>query len=279
MLSLLAGLLLGCPAHPAPSADDAGIYTTDLGILPITVGLGQDCAPAGAGYGDTVCSSGLRCGLIMLGDGPVQGALTQCVPLADNPLAEDQPCAFDQQLGSPTEPLKHYDRCADGLACVPTPAAGLRCKRPCQIRMHGSCHDGELCVIPSPVSGIGYCAPPDHCQPVAPQSGCATVDGGPAVGCYVLGDDKNTDTACVAMQPYGQGSGAYNTPCDRSWNCQPNLGCVAPTGHDSFCRPYCALPTNPDGGPQRDLGGDVYCPGDLGLCNPIQGYSGVGRCY
>ena len=170
MLSALAGLLLGCPANPTPSADDAGIYSTDLGLVPITVGLGEDCAPTGAGYGDTVCSAGLRCWFVLLGDGPVQGALTQCVPAptAELVLGEDKPCAFDQQLSSPTEPIKHYDRCADGLACVPTPAAGLRCKRPCQIRMHGSCHDGELCVIPSQVSGIGYCAPPD------PLASCAS---------------------------------------------------------------------------------------------------------
>ena len=274
-------LLLACQDTPTATPADAGTSDPDQGMPPVTVGLLQDCTPPGAGYGDVVCAAGLRCSVVLLGDGPTPGALLQCVPMPkpEQTITEGQTCAFDQQLTSPTEPVKHFDRCAAGLGCVQTPSHDFQCQRLCEIRQRSSCGKTALCVQPAQVSGIGFCTPADSCQAVAPQSGCP-VSGGKQLACYVLGDNKGTASFCMAQQPYGDGKGALNAACDRAWHCQAGLGCVAPTGHESMCRPYCTLPTVPDGGTPADLGsGDVLCPGNQGICHPITGYPGVGRCY
>ena len=254
----------------------------DVGMPTMTVGLLEDCTPPGAGYGDVVCAAGLRCSIVLVGEVPTQGAIMQCVPSPkpEETIAEGKPCNFDQQLTSPTEPVKHFDRCGAGLGCVLTATQGLLCQRLCELRMHSTCGKTELCVQPAPATGIGFCTPADACQPVAPQSGCP-VSSGQQLACYVLGDDKNTAALCMAQQPYGTGKGALNAACDRSWNCQAGLGCVTPsTGHESVCRPYCTLPSTPDGGTPADLGsGELLCPGNLGTCHPIIGYEKIGRCY
>ena len=281
-LLVFSCLLMACQVKSPDSLADAGAGGSDAGMPPVTVGLLQDCAPKGVGYGDVLCAAGLRCSLVLVGDAPAQGALLQCVPEArrDEALAEGMPCSFDQELASPTEPTKHFDRCGAGFGCVPTPSQGLRCRRLCQLRIRSACSKSELCVEPTQVSGVGFCARPDKCQPVAPQSGCPLGTDGKQLGCYVLGDDKGTSTFCLAQQPYGAGKGILDDPCERAWNCEAGLGCVTPNSRGAICRPYCARPEVPDGGLPPDAGsGEVQCPGNLGTCHAISGRETVGRCY
>lgn len=283
-LLALASLVGACQVDPplSPSTEDGGTSGSDLQMPPVTVGLLEDCSSKGVGYGDVLCATGLRCSVVLVGDAPSQGALLQCVPVpsAEKAIKDGMPCAFDQELTSPTEPTKHFDRCGAGFACVPTPSQGLRCQRLCQLRNRSACGKTELCVMPTQVTGVGFCARPDGCQPVAPQSGCPRGTDGQQLGCYVLGDTKGTAAFCLAQQPYGDGKGALDAPCERAWHCQPGLACVAPGGGDAICRPYCALPAVPDGGTPPDLGsGDVMCPGNLGTCHAIADYETVGRCY
>lgn len=281
---LWLGLQGACQTNPPPAAtpDDAGTASTDLQMPAVTVGLWQDCSSKGVGYGDVLCDQGLRCSVVLVGDAPSQGALLQCVPVPkpEETIKDGMPCALDQEHASPTEPTKHFDRCGDGFACVPTPSQGLRCKRLCQLRNRSACGKTELCVAPAQVTGVGFCSKPDACQPVWPQSGCPRGTDGQQLACYVLGDTKGTATFCLPQLPYGDGNGALDAPCERTWHCQAGLACIAPSGGGAVCRPYCALPTVPDGGTPPDLGtGEVLCSGNLGTCHPIADYESVGRCY
>jgi hypothetical protein len=279
-LVVVACLLLACQGSPSstPTPDDGGVI--DAGMPPVTVGLLQDCSPEGAGYGDILCAAGLRCSIVLVGDTAAPGALSQCVPLPTQALKEGQPCAFDRELKSPTEPTKHFDSCGPGLGCVPTPSHGLQCQRLCQLRRRSTCGKTELCVMPSQVSGLGFCMPPEPCHAVTPQSGCPLGDGGKQLACYVLADDKGTGAFCLAQQPYGVGMGALDTPCERSWHCQPGLSCVTVSEDRPVCRPYCSLPAVPDGGMPPDLGGGPsLCPPNQGTCHAITDYESVGRCF
>lgn len=276
----LFGFLGGCPEGgdgsqtPDPPIPQVG----DLGpITPATVGKFADCTPSG--FSDVVCDSGLRCGMVQVGETGTTGTLSQCVPVVEKPLGLGEACAFDQQAAPPTGgAMRRYDRCAPGLGCVPTENQGLRCRKLCQLRTRGTCGK-ELCVLPTPVTGTGYCAASDGCQPVAPQAKCGVDDAGKQLTCYVLTDSKGGGTFCLRRQPYGDSSGGQNAPCERSANCQAGLACTTVSGRDSVCRPYCSLPDTPDGGTPPDLAMAPYCTPDMGTCHPIAGYDSVGRCY
>lgn len=282
---LVAVLLLSaCPQAGMPAAaEDAGLPPILEAGMPIrTVGLFASCTPEGAGYTDVRCQDGLRCATVLVGDpASGQGALTQCVPIpkAGEALTEGKACAFDREAQPQTEPRRFWDQCAAGLICAPTPQNGLQCRRPCEIRQHGTCGKKELCVLPTQVSGLSYCSSQDGCQPVAPQSGCPRGGDGQTLNCYVLGDSKNTGTVCLAKQPWGQSDGQLDSSCERSWSCAAGLACVTKVGREQTCRPYCTLPERPDGGTPPDGGTEVRCMGMLGTCNPIVGYERVGRCY
>ncbi len=172
---------------------------------------------------------------------------------------------------------KRFDRCAPGLGCVPVPTGGMQCKRLCELKVRKGCADrkDQLCVVPTQVSNIGYCAPPDRCAPVFPQTGCPIGGSGQTLGCYVLSDDKGAGAYCLPRQSYGDSTGALDAACERAANCQPGLGCFVKSGRDTTCRPYCELPITPDGGTPPD---PVRCSGTLGLCRAITGYEGAGRC-
>lgn len=274
---VLVGFLGACPG--------AGENAADLGVSPPpdgprTVGLHADCTLAG--WSDVVCAAGLRCGLVQLGEPPNQGSVSQCVPVADKPLALGDACQFDQGGAAPTGtagPSRYYDRCGPGLGCVQTESQGWRCRTLCERAHRGPCGD-ELCVLPTQVSGTGYCTAADACKAVFPQTGCGTDAQGHALGCYALSDDKGGGTLCLRTQSFGDSTGAINSLCERAANCQPGLGCLSRSDRDPICRPYCELPIVPDGGTPPDLGGSgqVSCAGDLGVCMPISGVSGYGRC-
>jgi hypothetical protein len=245
---------------------------------PVEVGQFEDCTPHG--FSDVVCKSGLRCGFVLVGNPPNQGSVAQCVPVDPKPLALDAPCQFDQGGAPPVGmggPPRYYDRCAPGLACVQTETQGYRCRKVCALRHRDGCGK-ELCVLPTQVTGTGYCQASQGCQPVFPQTGCGKDMQGNLLGCYVLTDDKGGGTFCLRQQSYGDSTGALDSACERAANCQAGLGCVAKSGRDSVCRPYCALPETPDGGSPPDLGGGVACSGNLGTCTPIAGYDRYGRC-
>lgn len=282
----LAGVA-GCPSSSTSDAPaDLAVPAAD--DLHVAAGLFEDCTPAG--WTDVSCQSGLRCGLVRLGDAPYEGTRAQCVPIAATAIAEGETCDFDQQVGSPNVGVqKRHDRCGAGLGCVKTPTKGLRCQKLCQLRVRGECGKDRYCVIPTDATGTGYCAREDRCQAVPPQSGCPRDGMGRQLGCYVLGDDKGAGAFCLSQEPYGDSSGMLDSACERSVNCSVGLGCITKSGRDAVCRPYCALPvppdlgSNADGGvrdlgPPPDLAGDVPCTADLGLCRGISGYVGVGRC-
>ena len=179
---------------------------------------------------------------------------------------------FSRKLGRALEHVSDLSG-ADGV---------LRCRRPCELRVRGDCKKGELCVLPTPVSRIGFCAKPDGCKAVPPTSGCPKAPDGKETGCYVLGDDKGTATFCWPRLPWGDSTGALDSACDRSWNCLSGYSCAAKSsGREPTCRPYCTLPivsvSGPDGGTPPDLG-ETRCPDDLGTCRGISGIEGVGRC-
>lgn len=236
-----------------------------------------DCTPAG--YSDVACESGLRCGMVQVGEGGSAGMLTQCVPVIDKPLGLNQPCAFDQFDRPPSGgEERRYDRCGAGLGCVATEDGPLRCRKLCELRRRGDCKD-QLCVLTTQVSGIGYCAAADGCKPVSPQAGCGMDTAGKPLSCYVLTDDKGGGTFCLKRQPFGDSKGALDALCERSANCDPGLACTLRSGRESVCRPYCDLPQRPDGGTPPDMAGEVRCEKDLGTCRAISGYDHVGRCY
>lgn len=270
----LVAVLAGCPAA-------SGDHPADLAVAsppdaPLTVGLYADCTPAG--WSDVACGPGLRCGLVQLGEPPNQGSVSKCVPAADKPLALGDACQFDQGGPAPSGtpgPSRYYDRCGPGLGCVQTETQGWRCRKLCERAHRGDCGT-DLCVLPTQVTGTGYCTPADGCKAVFPQSGCGTDAGGHALGCYVLTDDKGGGTLCLRAQSFGDSTGAIDSLCERAANCQPGLGCLSRSDRDSVCRPYCELPITPDGGTPP---GPVSCAGDLGTCVPISGIDGYGRCY
>ena len=284
---LVAGLALSLTsllaACPRPSDD---LPTVDLGLTPaqppdkpplVKGGKFADCTPAG--YSDVVCDTGLRCGMVQVGEAGSAGTLTQCVPVVDKPLGLNEACAFDQDGAPPTGgTMRRYDRCGPGLGCVATESGPLRCRKLCERGRRGDCKD-QLCVLYTQVSGISYCAAPDRCKPVSPQTGCGKDMSGKPLSCYVLADDKSGGTFCMARQPFGDSSGAIDTLCERSANCDPGLACTLRSGRESVCRPYCDLPTVPDGGTPPDMAGGVPCEGDHGTCHAISGYEQVGRCY
>lgn len=273
-------LLSGCPQpmDDASHSDMALPPPQPPDLPPVTKGaLFADCTPAG--HSDVVCDTGLRCGIVQIGEPGQVGTLTQCVPTADKPLALNDVCTFDQQSPSPIGgSIRHYDRCGAGLGCTQTESGTFRCRTLCELRRRGSCKD-QLCVLGTEVSGIGYCAASDGCKAVAPQSGCGLDSMGKPLSCYVLTDDKGGGSFCMRRQPFGSSTGALDTPCERSPNCDPGLACTVRSGRDSSCRPYCDLPALPDGGTRPDMAGQVPCGSDLGTCRPIAGYEQVGRCY
>lgn len=255
------------------SDDLSAPVPTDLGARLVPAAAFQDCTPAG--FSDAPCQSGLRCGLIRIGEPPAMAALAQCVPVIAQPLAEDEACDYTETAPAGQSGVtKRYDRCGPGLGCVPTASQGLRCKPLCALRVRGACGKDRLCVIPAPVTGVGYCAPSDKCQPVFPQTGCPRDGGGQSLGCYVLGDDKGTGTFCMARVPYGASTGDLDAVCERSPNCLPGMACASRNGRDQTCRPYCTLPEVPDGGTAPE----VKCAADLGTCRAVAGYETVGRC-
>lgn len=271
LLSLIFLLTSGCPAAP----DGPDLRAAAPG------GPFADCTPADTEALDPPCEEGLRCGLLLVGEPPYQGALTQCVPQAPQPLAEHAPCAFD--LAAPAGPgqqARRLDRCAAGQGCVQT-ARGLRCERLCALRVPGQCGAGALCVLPAQVESVGFCAAPDGCQPVPPQKGCPAGEDGQPLPCYVLTEVREGEkkpgggTYCLPRTRYGESKGELRSPCERAVNCQAGLSCVRTEGEvQAGCSPYCAPPA--DGG-MAD--GGSRCAGDLGTCHPIPAYERVGRCY
>ena len=247
-------------------------------LPPVTKGaLFADCTPAG--YSDVVCDTGLRCGMVQVGEAGQEGTLTQCVPTVDKPLGLNEICTFDQQMTPPTGgSQRRYDRCGAGLGCVQTESGTFRCRTLCELRRRGPCKD-QLCVLGTQVSGIGYCASSDDCKAVAPQAKCGLDAQGKPLTCYVLTDDKGGGSFCMRRQPFGSSSGALDTLCERSANCEPGLACTTRSGRESVCRPYCDLPEIPDAGTRPDMAGQIPCGSDLGICHPIAGYEQVGRCY
>lgn len=270
------GFLTGCP-KPQEETPDAAVSVEDLSPASFTVGAFEDCTPKGAAYSDARCGTGLRCAVVQLtGVGDSTSWLTQCVPLVATPLAEGEACAFVEQ-SSPAGIKKLYDRCADGTSCIPGADGSTKCRRTCELRVRGQCKKGELCALPSQVSGVGFCAKPDDCKAVPPPGGCPKGADGKETGCYVLGDDKGSAAFCWPQQPYGDSTGAIDSACERSWNCQSGHSCAArSTGKEPTCRQLCPLPIIPDGG-VADLG-EIACPNDLGVCRSIGGIEGVGRC-
>lgn len=280
-LSLALGLT-GCPTTQdlPPSTDDASIpLVEDLGVTVKTVGPYEDCTPEGAGFSDVRCTSGFRCGIVLVGETGAEGYLTQCVPDDGAALKENQECTLSAVANPATNPPRRYDRCQSGLGCVATADGTMRCKTLCALRTHGKCSKTELCVLPSQVSGIGFCNAPDNCEPVFPQKGCGKAKDGSTLSCYVFSDDKSTGTVCWSRQRYGDSSGDLDEPCERSWNCQSGLACTTRSGLDPACRPYCSLPTTPDGGTPPDGGSEIKCGMGLGVCHPLSGFERVGRCY
>lgn len=267
-------LLAACPAAPSPSPD--------LGAAPRGPGaLFEDCIPATQ---DGACAAGLRCGLVRVASAPYEASAAQCVPVVTQPLADDAPCEFSEAAAeAPGADRKRYDRCAAGSACVDT-ARGPRCRALCALRVPGQCGKGRLCVLPSQVSSVGFCAAPDGCAPLSPQGGCpGGVDGQP-LGCYVLtesklagaSEDPPGGTFCLGRVPLGDSGGELGARCERSANCRPGLSCVAQNDRDDpTCRPYCPLPPADGGMPD----GGVPCEADLGQCRPIAYWDGVGRCF
>lgn len=279
-LSLLVGLA-GCPDPNVESqlTDAALPALTDLGVQVSTVGLFEDCTPDGTEFSDVRCASGLHCGIVLVGETGAEGSITQCVPDDGATLKENQECSFTTVANPATNPPRRYDRCSSGLSCVATADGTARCKKLCALRTRGNCGKSELCVLPSQVSGIGFCSAPDKCEPVFPQTGCGKAKDGSSLSCYVLGDDKGTGTVCWSRQRFGEATGDLDSPCERSVNCQSGFACVTRSGRDATCRPYCALPTPPDGGSPADGGTEVRCAMGLGTCHAISGYERVGRCY
>ncbi|HMU40480.1 MAG TPA: hypothetical protein PKE31_15840 [Pseudomonadota bacterium] len=271
----------GCPADDPPVPDDGPMPDTirDLGVPIVVANKFEDCTPDGAGFSDVVCASGLHCGIVVVGNAGFEGYKTQCIPDEASPLKEGDVCSPSVVATPATDPPRKYDRCGKGLGCVPSADGVLRCKRLCALRTHGKCGKSEMCVLPSPVSGIGFCNPPDACEPVFPQRGCGKAKDGSSLSCYVLGDDKNTGTVCWPRQPYGTSTGDLDAPCERSWHCQSGFACTTQSGKDLTCRPYCVLPEVPDGGSPPDGGTRVMCAAGLGECHPMSGYERVGRCY
>jgi len=159
MSGLVAVLLLSaCPQAGMPeAAEDAGLPPILEAGMPIrTVGLFASCTPEGAGYTDVRCQDGLRCATVLVGDpASGQGALTQCVPIpkAGEALTEGKACAFDREAQPQTEPRRFWDQCAAGLICAPTPQNGLQCRRPCEIRQHGTC--GKKRAVRTADAGLG----------------------------------------------------------------------------------------------------------------------------
>ena len=281
---MIMGLLglVGCP-QPAelPDAVDAAVAASELAV-PVTIAHAfEDCTPDGTSFSDVRCDSGLHCGMVLVGEAGAMGTITQCVPDDPTPLKEGQECALSMVASPATSPPRRYDRCANGLGCVETADGGgsMRCRRLCALRTRGRCSKSELCVLPTAVSGIGFCSVPDKCEPVFPQKGCGKAKDGTTLSCYVLGDDKGTGTVCWSRQRFGDSSGDLDSPCERSFNCQSGFGCVTRSGRDATCRPYCTLPEIPDGGSPPDGGTDVQCASGLGTCRPVSGYERVGRCY
>ncbi len=279
----LTGLLAGCPrGGEEPGSADLAITPAQPPDKPPVQRGGKfaDCTPAG--YSDVACDSGLRCGMVQIGEAGAEGTLSQCVPVVDKPLGLNEPCAFDQ-LGTPPSGgvQRRYDRCGPGLGCVATEAGPLRCRKLCELRRRADCQGqkDQLCVLSSQVSGIGYCAAADGCKAVSPQAGCGNDTAGKPLTCYVLTDDKGGGSFCLKRQPFGESSGALDTLCERAANCDPGLACTLRSGRESACRPYCDLPTPPDGGTPPDMAGEVRCEKDLGTCHAISGYEQVGRCY
>ncbi len=250
-----------------PAGDHAPGDVTDAAALPR---LFEDCTP---GKAEAPCQAGLRCGLVRVGAAPYLGWLTQCVPVVASSLPEEAPCIFDAQTAQPegAQP-KRFDRCAAGLGCVPLPAGEQRCRSLCPLRIAGACGAERLCVLPSPVSAVGFCAAPDGCDPLA-QTGCARGPSGGVPGCYVLADKERAATYCLTQDLLGDSAGDSGSPCDRSANCKPLLSCVT-LSPQATCRPYCPLP-RADGGT-----GPAFCDEGQGTCHPINGYDGLaGRCY
>lgn len=281
LLSLVVGLS-GCPqTDDSPPVVDSALppLVEDLGITVKTVGVFEDCSPDGVEPIDVRCASGLHCGIVLVGETGAEGYLTQCVPDDAAALKENQECALAKVASPATNPARRYDRCGSGLGCVATADGTNRCKRLCALRTRGRCGKSELCVLPSPVTGVGFCNAPDNCEPVFPQTGCGKAKDGTPLSCYVLGDDKGTGTVCWSRQRYGDSSGDLDAPCERSWNCQSGFACTTRSGRDSACRPYCTLPTPPDGGSPPDGGTEVMCNAGLGTCHPLSGFERVGRCY
>lgn len=275
----LGGLLAGCPSPPASEVADAGGPPEDLAAARYTVGPFADCTPPGAGYSDARCAAGLRCAMVQVTLAGSTAALTQCVPVAASPIKEGEPCDFVDEATppSPATPRKRYDRCAEGTSCVPGADGARRCRRLCELRVRGDCKKGELCALPTPVSGIGFCQKADPCDPVTAR-GCPKGPDGKEAGCYVLGDDKGAAALCWPQQPYGDSTGALDSACERSWHCQSGHSCASKSaGREPSCRPFCTLPVVPDGGTPPDLG-DIPCTSDLGVCRAISGIDGVGRC-
>lgn len=264
------GFLSACPPGGEVSRPPEVVPPSPPEVRPVTVGRFADCTPSG--FSDVVCDTGLHCAIVRVGDAPSFGYVSKCVPNADKPLKLGEACQFDQAgPAGPSGSGLQFDSCATGLSCVEG-----SCRKLCALRERGSCGD-ELCVLPTRVSGTGFCAPSDKCQAVFPQSPCGRDAEGNTRNCYVLTDDKGGGTFCLKQEPYGDSTGLLDSPCERSANCQAGLACTVTgrMGRDAVCRPYCALPEVPDGG----MAPEVKCTMPLGTCHAIANYETYGRCY
>lgn len=269
LCGLLGVGLSGCDVVPAGGADLAIAPVPDAGLP----GLLEGCTPVTA-----PCQDGLRCALIVVGEAPFQGYLTQCVPYAPEGLSEDAVCALDKELPRPAGAERKWtDRCGPGLACVPTALRGWRCRPLCALRAGGTCAKGRYCVVPTPVSSVGTCEAPDACQAPAPQVGCPAQVNGVAVGCYALSDSTGGGTYCLPRRMLGGSDGRVGSLCERSSDCNAGLGCFT-VGEETRCRPYCPFPSTATDGGVRDMAGALSCLDDLGLCQAVPRVDQVGRC-
>ena len=105
---------------------------------------------------DNALRSELHCGIVLVGETGAEGYLTQCVP--DDAALKRKPRVCSRGGQPATNPARRYDRCGSGLGCVATADGTNRCKRLCALRTRGRCGKSELCVLPSPVTGVGSCS-------------------------------------------------------------------------------------------------------------------------
>lgn len=184
------------------------------------------------------CGRGLKC----IGD---RFASRICVPVADEPLADGQPC--DEELGS--------DPCGDASECTldqPGDAMGV-----CRPQCTGSagmpvCPDATICVIDADETNA-FCDRP--CEPLDP----AACEGFACV----------PTTRGFACLPPGDGIAVEECRTDES--CGRDLACVSADDVEGCCGASCCTPLC-----------DAAHPCAVGDCiafdPPLVGGEGVGWC-